>query len=146
MKFDVKDLPTFRHTVTVLNKLDGRDSPDHLDRWKKTVLRHCTWKEKRTQGASSRLSTASEVNEDTGYLVRVPPSEDYRPYREWAADMRGFTFSPGDYVIMGEVTQEITAETVLAVVQYYRPAAFEVTLFQDNAGTGILDHYRVEGK
>lgn len=60
--------------------------------------------------------------------------------------MEGFTFSPGDYIVKGEVTQEITAETVLAVVDSCRPAAFQVTLFRDNTGTGYLDHYRLEGK
>lgn len=144
--FDVKNLPTFRHTVTVLNKLDGADSPDHLDRWKKTVLHDCAWTEKRTQSPSARLSEAAEINEGASYLVRVPPSAGYRPYRDWRTDMEGFTFSPGDYIIRGEVSQEVTAETVRAVVEYYRPAAFQVTLFQDNTGTGYLDHYRLEGK
>lgn len=140
MKFDVSTLPTFKHTVTVLNKLDGKDSPDHIDRWKKTVLHNCAWSEDQTQASSV------EIGVGASYLVRVPASEDYRPYREWAADMEGFTFSPGDYIVKGEVSQEITAETVLAVVSYYRPAAFQVTLFRDNTGTGYLDHYRLEGK
>lgn len=146
MKFDVQSLPTFRHTVTVLNKLNGQDSPDHLDHWKKTVLHNCTWKETQTQGQSGRLSEAAEVNEGAAYLVRIPPSPDYRPYWQWKEDMRGFTFSPGDYIIRGEITQEITPETVSAVVEYFRPASFEVTLFRDNTGTGYLDHYRLEGK
>lgn len=143
--FDVKNLPTFRHTVTLLNRLDGRDSPNHLDRWKKTVLRRCAWTEQQTQSPSGRLSTAAEVNESAAYLARVPPSDDYRPYNEWKGDMEGFTFSPGDYLILGELAEEVTAENVLAVVDGRRPDAFEVTLFRDNSGTGYLDHYRVEG-
>lgn len=140
MRFDVSTLPTFRHTITVLNKLDGKDSPDHIDRWKKAVLHNCAWSEDQTQASSV------EIGVGASYLVRVPASKDYRPYREWAADMEGFTFSPGDYIIKGEVSQEVTAETVLAVVDNCRPAAFQVTLFRDNTGTGYLDHYRLEGK
>lgn len=61
--FDVKQLPTFRHTVTVLNKRDGLDSPDHLDAWKKTVLRQCAWKQTETQSQSGRVSDDMEISE-----------------------------------------------------------------------------------
>lgn len=146
MTFDVKQIPTFRHTVTVLNKRDGRDSLDHLDAWKKTVLRQCAWKQTETRGQRGQTSEALEVTEGADYLVRVPPSGEYRPYSEWKKDMAGFTFSPGDYVIKGEIAGEVTAETVQSVVNQYRPDAFEVRLFRDNTGTGYLDHYRLEGK
>lgn len=144
--FDVKQLPTFKHTVTVLNKRDGLDSPDHLDTWKKTVLQKCAWKQTETRSQSGRLSEGAEANEGADYLVRVPPSSEYRPYSAWKADMTGFTFSPGDYVIKGEVPDEVTAETVQSVVNKYRPNAFEIQLFRDNTGSGYLDHYRLEGK
>lgn len=144
--FDVKQLPTFRHTITVLNKRDGMDSPDHLDAWKKTVLRQCAWKKTETQGQTGRLSDAVEINKGEDYLVRVPPSDEYRPYSVWKDTMEGFTFSPGDYVLKGEITEEVTAETVQSVVSQHRPDAFEVRLFRDNTGSGYLDHYRLEGK
>lgn len=144
--FDVRNLPTFNNTITVLNRRDGRDSPDHLDAWKKTVLTLCAWKQTETRSQSGRISEAVEVNEGEDYLVRVPPSEYYRPYSEWKKDMAGFTFSPGDYIIKGEIPEEVTAENVQSVVTKYRPGAFEVRLFRDNTGTGYLDHYRLEGK
>lgn len=144
--FDVRQLPAFRHTVTVLNKRDGLDSPDHLDTWKKTVLQKCAWKQTETRSQSGRVSDDTEISEGAGYLVRVPPSGKYRPYTSWKEDMEGFTFSPGDYIIKGEVHEEVTAETVLSVVNRRRPDAFEVQLFRDNTGSGYLDHYRLEGK
>ena len=144
--FDVRQLPTFKHTVTVLNKRDGLDSPDHLDTWKKTVLKQCAWKQTETRSQSGRVSDDTEISEGADYLVRVPPSSEYRPYSAWKADMTGFTFSPGDYVIKGEVPDEVTAETVQSVVNKYRPNSFEIQLFRDNTGTGYLDHYRLEGK
>ncbi len=146
MTYDVRQLPTFKHTITVLNKRDGKDSPDHLDAWKKTVLHQCTWTEKQTSSQGARLSDGVEVSKGSDYLVRVPPSDEYQPYSAWKADMAGFTFSPGDYVIKGEISDEVTAETVQSVVNKYRPNAFQVQLFRDNAGTGYLDHYRLEGK
>lgn len=144
--FDVKQLPTFRHTITVLNKRDGLDSPDHLDAWKKTVLKQCAWKQTETQDQTVRLSEAVDISKGADYLVRVPPSSEYRPYSAWKDTMEGFTFSPGDYVLKGEITEEITAETVQSIVSQHRPDAFEVRLFRDNTGTGYLDHYRLEGK
>lgn len=144
--FDVKQLPTFRHTITVLNKRDGLDSPDHLDTWKKTVLQQCAWKQTETRSQSGRVSDDTEISEGAEYLARVPPSEEYRPYSAWKGDMEGFTFSPGDYVLKGEITEEVTADTVQSVVSQHRPDAFEVRLFRDNTGTGYLDHYRLEGK
>lgn len=90
------------------------------------------------------MSTALEVDEGASYLLRVPQSEDYRPYRDWKDDMSGFTFSPGDYVIRGEVMEEITPDNVQAVVERHRPDAFEVQKFKPNVD-GPLPHYRLEG-
>ena len=139
MNFPTVKLPTWTHTVTVLNKRAGRDSADHLDAWKKTVLRDCFWAGEQTQGQSGQ-----EANEGAAYLLRVPRSGEYRPYQEWKGDMEDFTFSPGDYIIRGEVEEEITPETVQAVVESSRPEAFEVRLFKDNT-VGPLPHYRLEG-
>lgn len=144
MNFPTVKLPTWIHTVTVLNKRAGRDSPDGLDTWKKTVLHDCFWAGKQTRGQSGQMSTTVEVNEGASYLVRIPRSEEYRLYRAWKSDMMGFTFSPGDYIIRGEVNSEINPETIQSVVKLYRPEAFEVWLFKDNTG-GPLPHYRLEG-
>lgn len=144
MNFPTVKIPTWTHTVTVLNKRAGRDSTDHLDAWKKTVLRDCFWAGKQTRGQAGRMASSTEINEDASFLLRVPRSEGYRPYREWKAGMEGFTFSPGDYIIRGEVEEEITPETVQAVVESRRPDAFEVQLFKDNT-VGPLPHYRLEG-
>ena len=144
MSFPTIKIPTWSHTVTVLNKRDGRDSPDHLDTWKKTVLTDCFWAGQQTQGRSGYMSAALEVNEGASYLLRVPASPEYRPYRAWKGDMVGFTLSPGDYIIRGEVPEKITPETVQSVVESYRPDAFEVQLFKDNTD-GPLPHYRLEG-
>lgn len=139
MNFPTVKLPTWTHTVTVLNKRAGRDSADYLDSWKKTVLRDCFWAGQRTQGRSGQ-----EVHQGASYVLRVPQYPEYRPYLDWKTDMEGFTFSPGDYIILGEVAEEITPETVQAVVERYRPDAFEVQLFKDNT-VGPLPHYRLEG-
>lgn len=139
MDFPTIKIPTWNDTVTVLNKRDGLDSPDGLDAWKRTVLRGCFWAGEQTQGQSGQ-----EISEGAAYLLRVPRSADCRPYLEWKTDMEGFTFSTGDYIILGEAAEEITPETVQSVVERYRPDAFEVRKFKDNT-KGPLPHYRLEG-
>ena len=76
--FCVRAIPTFQHTITVLNRRDGKGSPDRRDTWKKTVLDHCAWTQSRTQQAQG-----VEVSEGADYLIRVPPSTEYRPYSVW---------------------------------------------------------------
>lgn len=144
MNFPKVKIPTWDKTVTVLNRRDGRDSPDHLDVWKKTVLTGCFWSGQQIRGQSGRMSTAVEVNEGASYLLRVPEKAEYRPYLEWKGDMEGFTFSPGDYIILGEVPAEVTPETVQGIVERFRPDAFEVQKFKPNLD-GPLPHYRLEG-
>lgn len=144
MEWPKVNIPTWTHTVTVLNMRDGRDSPDHLDTWKKTVLYDCFWAGKQTRGQGGRMVSSTEVNEGAVYLLRVPQSGDYRPYLVWKGDMSGFTFSPGDYIVRGEAAEEITPETVQRVVESRRPDAFEVQVFKDNTD-GPLPHYRLEG-
>lgn len=131
--------PTWNQTVTVLNRRAGLDSPDGLDAWKKTVLTDCFWIAQKTQGQSG-----TDIILGGSYLVRVPFQEQYRPYQDWKTDMGGVTFSTGDYIIRGDVPEDVTAETVLDVVQRYRPEAFEVQFFKDNIN-GPMPHYKLEG-
>lgn len=133
-------LPTFDYTVTVLNRRDSKDSPDRLDAWKKTVLHNCAWSVQ-----TVRSVNGTEVSLGAAYVARIPKSQDYHPYHEWTKNMEGFTFSTGDIIIRGEVTEEITADNVKAVVRQY-PESFTVSLFRDNTNTvEALEHYRVEG-
>ncbi len=138
--------PTFRETVTLLNRRDGKDSKDHLDAWKKTVLHQCVWTQRQDRTPSTLLTNAIEIKLSASCLVRVPASLDYRPYNAWREDMAGFTFSTGDYLILGEILENVTPETVTAIVGKYRPNAFEIQLFKDNTAAGFLEHYRLEGK
>lgn len=134
-------LPTFDYTITVLNKLAARDSATKLDVWKATVLHNCSW-----SGRAERSVSGSTVSVGNVFVVRVPKSADYHPYHEWKDTMDGFTFSTGDYIIRGEITEEVTPNTVLNIVNSHKPEAFIVKMFQDNTGTiEALEHYHIEG-
>lgn len=134
-------LPTFDYTITVLNKLDYRDSATKLDVWKATVLRNCSW-----SGRAERSVQGNTVSVGNVFVVRVPKSLNYHPYNEWKNTMDGFTFSTGDYIIRGEITDEVTPDTVNSIVNSHKPEAFIIKLFQDNTGTvEALEHYHLEG-
>ena len=139
MVFPTLQLPTWNDTVTVLNKRDGLDSPDGLDAWKRTVLTGCFWIDQKEQGQSG-----TEINLSVSCLVRIPWSVEYRPYQEWKVDMKGFTFSTGDYIILGEVSEPVSAENVQNVVRMNLLRSFQVQFFKDNTA-GPLPHYRLEG-
>lgn len=134
-------LPTFDYTITVLNKLSARDSATKLDVWKATVLHNCAW-----SGRAERSVQGNTVSVGNVFVVRVPKSSDYYPYNDWKKSMDGFTFSTGDYIIKGEITEEITPDSVLDIVNAHKPEAFIIKLFQDNTGTvEALEHYHIEG-
>lgn len=135
-------LPTFDYTITVLNNLAARDSATKLDVWKKTTLKNCAW-----SSNTVRNVQGTTVSVGSSFVVRVPKSEDYKPYNEWKETLDGFTFSTGDYVIKGEIEEEtVTPNTVLDIVSRHKPEAFEVRLFKDNTGTvELAEHYRIEG-
>lgn len=135
-------LPTFDYTITVLNKLKSTDSATKLDVWKKTVLNNCAW-----SSQAVRSVQGSTVSLGNAFVVRVPKNADYKPYNEWKDTLDGFTFSTGDYIIKGEITEDtVTPNNVLKIVEAYRPDAFSVVFFKDNTGTvEALEHYHIEG-
>lgn len=134
-------LPTFDYTITVLNKLAARDSATKLDVWKSTVLHNCSWSGKAERSMDGNNAVVGNV-----FVVRVPKSDYYHPYNEWKESMDGFTFSTGDYIVRGEVTEEVTSSTIQNIVNAHKPEAFIIKLFQDNTGTvEALEHYHIEG-
>lgn len=135
-------LPTFDYTITVLNKLKSTDSATKLDVWKKTVLTNCAW-----SSQAVRSVQGSTVSLGNAFVVRVPKNAEYKTYNEWKETLDGFTFSTGDYIIKGEITEEtVTPNNVQSIVNAHRPEAFSVSFFKDNTGTvEALEHYHIEG-
>lgn len=135
-------LPTFDSTITLLNRLKYSDSATKQDVWFKTVLHNCAWTSQLV-----RSVTGTQVSVGASYIARIPKNDAYKPYSEWVRDNIGFTFSTGDYVIKGEIEEEIINQNnIKQIVQKYRPNAFEIRLFKDNTGTvELAEHYHIEG-
>lgn len=126
-------------TITVINKLDARDASLKQDTYYKTVLDHCMWASKEARTVSSDGS----VNIGVVHQVQIPEAEDYMPYREWrkAENLHeSFTLRAGDYVVRGEVSEDISASTIKQVMALYEPDAFQIQAFRDATKGAGFDH------
>lgn len=120
----------YGQTVTVLNKLDARDSALKLDTWYKQVVTGALW------SASITRSVSSDGTVSIGQSVKchIANRAEYMPYDEWrAAENRDdyFTVRTGDYVILGEVSEDVTASNVLQIVKAKGSDAMQVKAFRD---------------
>lgn len=121
----------YDQTITIVNKIDAKDSASKLDAFEKHVLHGCMWS----------LKTVRTVAEDgtvrigTSHTVQIPESISYLPYKEWVRledrDSR-FTIRTDDYIALGEVWEIIDSATTLRkVMANYEPDAFQVRAFRD---------------
>lgn len=107
----------YNQSVTILNKLNAKDSPTHRDIWYKTVIPNVVW-----YTDSARSAGNHDVFIGTYITVLVPFNEKYVPYIEWKLmENRGeyFTISMSDFIIKGIVEEEVTAETIVKVTEKY---------------------------
>ena len=142
----------YDETLTVVNRLDAKDSDSKQDSYRKTVLHGCMW-----YGQSTRqVQQDGTVQIGTVHRVQIPESADYSPYKEWSKSLEGFTLRQGDYIVRGEVVEELDAATVKRVMASYEPEVFQVQHFRDltkreglfNTPEGIMrfaECYYVEG-
>ena len=129
----------YNETITVINKLDAKDSALKTDSYFVTTLENCMWSDyvSRTVGADGTVEVA------TSHQIQIPEANNYMPYREWRkAETRAdsFTLRAGDYVIRGTVEEEITASTIKNIVKLYEPDAFQIQAFRDATKGAGFDH------
>lgn len=127
-------------TITVINKLDAKDSALKQDVYYATVLHHCMWATKTVRQVDSN----GDVNIGAVHQVQIPESENYQPYRDWKKDRdtrtEAFTLRTGDYILKGEVTDDVTASTIKAIVRDYEPDAFQIQTFRDATKGDGFEH------
>lgn len=128
----------YDQTVTVINKLDAKDSSQKQDEYFKHVFNHCMWSLVTTRD----VDINGVVTIGTSHRVQIAENVDYLPYKEWvnADHEKVFTVRAGDYVVLGEVTEEITASTIRKVIPLYEPDAFQVQSFRDATKGEGFDH------
>ena len=120
----------YDETVTVLNRIDARDAGLKQDAYHATVLRGCMWDAKATRTVQSD----GTVLIGTVHRLQIPESAAYVPYRDFVKleDREGrFTLRHGDYVVRGEVDEQVDAANVKRIADEREPDAFQVQHFRN---------------
>lgn len=134
-------------TVTILNKLKRADSATDADVWYKTILHDCAWS---VNSVSSQSGTATLLGATVQCQIPQRANGGYLPYNEWSkagAQNGSWTVSLNDYIVLGEVTEDITPKTITQVMAKYEPNACKVRVFEDLTfddgvvGQGFLEQY-----
>lgn len=126
-------------TITVINKLDAKDSLLKQDSYHKTVIDHCMWSVKSVRN----VDNGGTVNIGTVHQVQIPESESYMPYREWRKRENregSFTLRTGDYIVRGTVEEEIDATNIKKIMNQYEPDVFQIQAFRDATKGQGFDH------
>ena len=107
----------YNQRVTILNKLKRTDSKTGVDVWRKSTVDDVVWYTK-----SARSAGSSSVFIGTYITVLFPFNSRYLPYMEWKKpgnQEEHFTMSSGDYIILGDVPENITANNIIKVLEQY---------------------------
>ena len=107
----------YNQRVTILNKLKRTDSLTGADVWYKTVIEDAAWYTK-----AARTASGSGVYIGTYITVLLPFHSNYKNYLDWVAENNRenyFTISENDYIVLGDVPEEITADNVVKTLQKY---------------------------
>ncbi len=107
----------YNETVTILNKLKRTDSFTGKDVWYKTVLSDAAW-----YSNVERTATNSSVFIGSYIKVLIPFHDNYLSYEDWKNPGNPdahYTMSVGDYIVRGEVLEDITADNIVKVMQNY---------------------------
>lgn len=107
----------YNQRVTILNKLKRTDSKTGVDVWRKSTVDNVVWYTK-----SARSAGSSSVFIGTYITVLFPFNSRYLPYMEWKKpgnQDEHFTMSSGDYIILGDVPENITANNIIKVLEQY---------------------------
>lgn len=111
----MKDI--YNETITILNKLRRTDSSTGKDIWYKTVLHNVAW-----YTDSARSAGGSAVYIGSYITVLIPFHDNYLPYIEWklpGMQEGRYTISLSDYIIKGEVPENITADNIVKSLEKY---------------------------
>lgn len=103
----------YSNRVSILNKLKRGDGTSGSDEWFVTVVDNVAWYRN-----SERTVSNSGVYIGEYKTILIPFNTAYLPYDEWKNNTEGhFTVSEGDYIVLGEVTEDITAKNVVSVMK-----------------------------
>ena len=111
-------------TITLLNKLKRKDSATNIDVWYKTIITNCVYKKDRVSAVNGNVVSMGQA-----FTILIPFTGKYLPYREWKklADKIGYyTLSEQDIIILGEVTEDVTAQNITQIKNDYEPDTCDI--------------------
>ena len=134
----------YNQRVTILNKLKRTDNKTGVDVWRKSTVDDVVWYTK-----SARSAGSSSVFIGTYITVLFPFNSRYLPYMEWKKpgnQDEHFTMSSGDYIILGDVPENITANNIIKVLEQYGENVCQVKHYNANYKRfGARVQLKVEG-
>lgn len=135
MRINAKEM--LSQKVTIVNRLKGVDNDSGKDIFYKKTLKDCVW-----MGKQIGSRNGNEIVYTEGYQVHIPKSQEYTyfDYEVWKNKENledCFTFSLDDYVILGEVVEEITSDNITKIIKKYKPNSLQIRQFQDLTMPGI---------
>lgn len=138
----------YNQRITIINKLRRDDVPGATsstkDVWTKFVVENAVWYEK-----SARNSGGNGVFIGTYITVLIPFNDNYMEYRFWKDledKSNNFTLSSGDYIVLGDVPEEITASNVVEVMKGYANNSCQVKhIERPHKRFGATVQLKVEG-
>lgn len=120
----------YNETLTVVNRLDARDSADKQDEYHATVLTGCMW----SATATHTVQSDGTVVVGTVHRVQIPEQANFLPYRAWSGlDDKSdyFTLRQGDYVVRGVISETLDPATAKKTLASYEPDVFQIQHFRD---------------
>lgn len=117
--------------ITLINRLDAKHAALKQDVYYATILRECMWSDESKEGTSS----SGVVTPTTIHKVQIPKhAGTYANYSVWRKlDSRSgvYTLRTGDYIVRGEITEDITAANIRTIIADYEPNAFQVRSWRE---------------
>lgn len=121
--------------VTIINRLKSKDNESKRDKFYKKILDNCIWDNSKSANQSGKA-----IYYSNGYSVQIPTEQKYKykDYREWIKDIENsFTLSLDDYVVLGEVTEDIAPDNLKDIINRYSPNVFKISLTNTYTQDGI---------
>ena len=130
--------------ITLLNRLKRQDSVTNTDIWYKTIIKNCTYKKDRVSNVNGTV-----VSMGQSFTILIPFTGNSLPYKDWKnlADKTGYyTLSNQDVIILDEVTEEVTPNTITKIKNEYEPNTCEIrSIEQVDKKLSVRFEFRVGG-
>ena len=113
-----------RGKITLLNRLQKKDSVTNLDIWYKTVINDCEYKKERITDMNG-----TTVAMGAQFTILIPFTGKYLPYREWKKldDKTGYyTLSTKDVIVLGDVKEDVNPSNIISIKNDYSPDACDI--------------------